>query len=70
MNNLLLFLNIHSSFVTPNDHSLQLEEEDGHDHHHKIKKSYTKGDLFAIANALATDQVMIKKRKLCLLTEE
>ncbi|KAF5762094.1 putative DNA-binding pseudobarrel domain superfamily [Helianthus annuus] len=74
MNNLLLLsLNIHAPFATPssfNDRSLQLEEEDRPDHHRKIKKSYTKGGLFAIANALATERVMIKKRKLCVLMEE
>ncbi|KAJ0683266.1 putative DNA-binding pseudobarrel domain superfamily [Helianthus annuus] len=73
MNNLLLSLNLHAPFATPalfNDRSLQLEDEDGHDHHQKIKNSYTKGELFAIANALATDKVTNKKRKLCLVMEE
>ncbi|MFS8028351.1 hypothetical protein Hanom_Chr16g01509551 [Helianthus anomalus] len=49
MNNLLLLsLNIHAPFPTPslfNDRSLQLEEEDAHDHHQKIKKLYTKGGV-------------------------
>ncbi|KAF5815034.1 putative DNA-binding pseudobarrel domain superfamily [Helianthus annuus] len=57
--NTLLSLNVRAPFAAPSsfsfyDHSLQLEEEDGHDHRE---------------DALAADKVMIKKRKSCLLLE-
>ncbi|KAJ0829587.1 putative DNA-binding pseudobarrel domain superfamily [Helianthus annuus] len=57
--NTLLSLNVHAPFAAPSsfsfyDHSLELEEKHGHDHRE---------------DALATDNVTIKKRKLCLLLE-
>ncbi|KAF5762773.1 putative DNA-binding pseudobarrel domain superfamily [Helianthus annuus] len=57
--NTLLSLNVHAPFAAPSsfsfyDHSLHLEEEDGHDHRE---------------DALAADNVTIKKRKSCLLLE-